>query len=266
MRPSRKVSLTRLTSSQLSFPSYTVSMSQELSLSHLQTELSGNKPSDLNNWLNKGESGIPIHDRSLRMYYHILFPELLPNVEPKYEVFSNGEWKKSAKPIKELAGFVEMFQGNDLNIVDIGCGGGDAISELAKVADSNRFIGVEINGDVLHRAQPNKNLLFVQGSWFKLPLKKGSINRIISTEGIGPWGGYNEDGNQSSGNEINNHLRIVHEFNRISQQGTVMRISGDSVESKFQGATYRLLKLFSENGWDIYRPEGQKFIFIGIKR
>lgn len=98
--------------------------------------------------------------------------------------------EKEHRPIVEPALALMRFAPNE-NILDVGCGGGWLVRELASRVPQGRVVGMDLSDEMLARARRNSvntpNAEFMLGSVDAIPRDANSFDRVISVESSYYW-------------------------------------------------------------------------------
>jgi len=159
-----------------------------------------------------------------------------------------------ARIIREIAGRVD---GRVDAIVDIGCGGGIALKEFAKVYQNARVIGVDYSRDMVALAQRTNRRNCQSGraeikhaSVENMPLEPGSMDIVTAFDNINFW----ED-----------HEAALREIKRILRKGGKFFIINGfpAVGSKW----YEFVKFKNEEAYEnLLSRGGFKVISIAVEK
>ena len=141
---------------------------------------------------------------------------------------------------------------SDLSILDIGCGGGRAISILAEIADKGKVYGIDYSFDMVELAsETNKvaidsgKVSITQASVSELPFSDAMFDLVTAFETCYFWP------------DIENDLREIH---RVLKENSTLLIVNEMYEhSLFEE---RNLAYNSVNGMTIYSTEDYRKILI----
>lgn len=152
---------------------------------------------------------IPLWDREVNEYIHILFADSIDIRvrERKYSIYKNG--KIVSESLIACPYPQNDFFAPNVQVLDCGVGGGNAVETLASWYPNTSFLGFDRQlTNQLIRSQSNiDNVKLISGNWESIPLPDGCIERVVSCFGPVFYAG----------------MKSLQEIDRVSKTGTVLR-------------------------------------------
>lgn len=199
--------------------------------------------------ISRDRYGVEIWNRSANVVIERLFTdELNPNYQ-KYSANNDIEQpivRSTVVSEAPICGLNDFFREGS-NILDLGCGGGEAAIGFSKLNKNLRVVGVDhaFEDRIPIRKSYKPNLTFQKVDWNAMPFEDGSFDRIISDQGAGVYF---------------SHIKTAKEITRISKIGCVFRGNVDKGVAGERTFTEELCDM----GWDVYTFGNRGANFVAI--
>lgn len=221
------------------------------------TDLFKSKSTKPEGCIGRDRNGVEIWDRDGQNVIESIFPESsnYKNRNKIWEYYFHPSGTRFEDTLKidhrtelvqKRGGILSLdeFFSSGAKILELGCGGGQAAVDLARKY-RNRGVTYlagdhEMGEEITEPVHLLPNLVFKNMDWNQIPIEDGSVERILSRQGVVRYGGE----------------RAVREITRVAKIGAILRGDGDN-------GMYGRRNFFDylyEMGWDVWRLKGSYLI------